>query len=289
MKKLVLTMICLLLGSSLALAQAKAGSVAPTKSGNQAQGKARRSGKVRHNNYTGCDVTAPLVNPDGSTFQDYIAPFADNYVKINLKAGHSYSVEAFDPTNQNVYGDQELFLYLVLPGCAGGDSFTDVAPYNPDISLGVADRISWIQATDAVQFIDIFNFDDINAHVYQMRVVDTTVYNSRWSTVVGFSTHYGFLNVTQFDIPAVLTVTEFGGTQHVVTPTIPGGGEKFEVISAGSDGSPGLQLPANLYGFSTFAYVGPAGAIKADGYFQAVQNGVFSIASTTWSPMEVQH
>ena len=122
----------------------------------------------------------------------------------------------------------------------------------------------------------------------EMRIVDTTLYNSRWSTVVGFTTHYGFLNTTEFDIGGTLTLTESGGTQHVVSFTVPAGGEVFEVVAGDGSGSPGLNLPPNLAGSATFAFVGSPGAIKADGYFQAVQHGVLVIAPTAWGPRNNQ-
>ncbi|MFI5117399.1 MAG: hypothetical protein ACHP8B_11965 [Terriglobales bacterium] len=272
MKKLGLLTICLLLINSMAFAQAR-----PAK-----QGKAG----IKPLNYTGCDPTAPLVNIIGAGFEDFMPVFGDNYVQVNLKAGHSYSAEVWDPRGQ--YASGGLFLFLVTAGCAGLDNFTDVAAMDPDLTNGFSDRISWIQASDSLEFIHISSFDTVASHNYNMRVVDTTLNNARWSTVVGFSTHYGFLNTTEFDIGGTLTLTESGGTQHVVTFTIPAGGEVFEVVAGDGSGSPGLNLPPNLAGSASFVFVGAAGAIKADGYFQAVQNGVFVIVPTAWAPKNNQ-
>ena len=275
MKKLGLLTICLLLINSMAFAQAKPGH---TKS------------RVHRLNDTGCDATTPAVYADGVGFVDFIDVFGDNFVKVNLKAGHSYAAEVWDPTEVfNVDSQGTSFLLILAVTCSGPqDNFTDVTAMDPDLSNGMANRISWIQGSDATEIIDVSSFDPNLAHNYHMRLVDTTLYNARWSTVVGFSTHYGFLNTTQSAISGTLTLTESGGTQHVVSFTIPAGGVAFKVISAGGDASPGLQLAPNLAGSATFTFVGPAGAIKPDGYFQAVQNGVLVMVATAWAPKNNQ-
>ena len=275
MKKLGLLTICLLLISSMVFAQAR-----PAKQG--------KSG-IKPLNYTGCDSSAPVVYINGAGFRDFIDIFGDNYVQVNLKAGHSYAAEAWDPTDQFYNDGGGLPLYVLLESvCGTYDNFTDVTGMDPDLSNGFSNRISWIQASDSLEYIHVSSFDNHVSHNYFLRVVDTTLNNSRWSTVVGFSTHYGFLNTTQSAISGTLTLTESGGTQHVVSFTIPAAGVAFKVISAGGDASPGLQLAPNLAGSATFTFVGPAGAIKPDGYFQAVQNGVFVIVPTAWSPKNNQ-
>jgi hypothetical protein len=256
----------------------------------------RKPGPAKHGksgikplNYTGCDSSAPVVYINGAGFRDFMPLFGDNYVQVNLKAGHSYAAEAWDPTDQFFNDGGGLPLYVLLESaCGTQDNFTDVTGMDPDLSNGFSNRISWIQASDSLEYVHVSSFDDHVSHNYFTRVVDTTLYNSRWSTVVGFSTHYGFQNTTEWDIGGTLTLTESGGTQHAVSFTIPAGGEIFEVISSGGDASPGLQLPPNLAGSANFVFVGAAGAIKADGYFQAVQNGVFVIVPTAWSPKNNQ-
>src|SRR5664280_45674 len=192
MKKFGLLTICLLLINSMAFAQAKPGH---TKS------------RVHRLKYTGCDATTPAVYADGVGFVDFIDVGGDNFVKVNLKAGHSYAAEVWDPTEGFTQGSP--FLLFLDVSCSGpGDNFTDVTAMDPDLSNGFANRISWIQGSDATEIIDVSSFDHNLAHNYHMRVVDTTLYNARWSTVVGFSTHYGFLNTTQSAISGTLTLTE---------------------------------------------------------------------------------
>ncbi len=300
MQKLWMTTCCLLLSSSLVLAQAKAGAVAQTKPGASGQAKAGASRQTRagkrskpqRKSYSGCDDTTPLASADGSTFTDSIldfSPYWDNFVMVNLKGGHSYAIEVWDPTeSQQTNEGGGVFLTPFESDCATVDSnWADIWDMDPDLSGGFSDRISVIQGSDDFEFIDVGNFDSLD-HTYYMRVVDTTLYNSRWSTVVGFSTHYGFLNTTETDISGTLTLTESGGTQHQVTFTIPAGGEVFETIAGDGSGSPGLNLGPNLAGSAMFAFVGSPGAIKADGYFQAVQNGVFVIVPTAWGPRDSQ-
>ena|ERR1035438_6563433 len=276
MKKLGLLTICLLLINSMAFAQAK-----PAKHG--------KSG-IKPLNYTVCDSSAPVVYINGAGFRDFIDIFGDNYVQVNLKAGHSYAAEAWDPTDQffnDNPGGLPLYVLLLHGDCTSDDS-TDVTGMDPDLSNGFSNRISWIQASDSLEYIHVSSFDNHVSHNYFLRIVDTTLYNARWSTVVGFSTHYGFLNTTESAISGTLTLTESGGTQHVVSFTIPAGGEVFEVVAGDGTGSPGLNLPPNLAGSASFVFVGAAGAIKPDGYFQAVQNGVFVIVPTAWSPKNNQ-
>ena len=159
---------------------------------------------------------------------------------------------------------------------------------DPDLSLMNADRISWIQSGTALDVLKLTNVDS-QFRSYVIRIVDTTLHNPRFSTVVGFSTHYGFLNLAGKDVQGMLTLSAHDGSTFQVSPTVPAGGQIFEVVSAGSDASPGLQLPPNDFGFADFAFIGPPGAISADGYFQAVQNGIFVIASTAWAPRNSQH
>jgi hypothetical protein len=305
MKKLMqqvwLTTMCLALSSSLVLAQAKAGAVAQTKPGASGQAKPGASRQTRggkrskpgRKSYSGCDASTPVAGADGSVFTDSIldfSPYYDNFVSVNLKAGHSYAIEVWDPTETNeTYLGNGVFLIPLLSDCATQDTaWVDIWDMDPDLSGGWNDRISVIQGSTDFEFIDVANFDGLN-HNYYMRVVDTTLYNSRWSTVVGFTTHYGFLNTTETDVQGTLTLTESNGTQVLpVTFTIPAGGEVFETIAGDGSGSPGLNLAPNLAGSAMFAFVGSPGAIKADGYFQAVQNGVFVIVPTAWGPRDSQ-
>jgi hypothetical protein len=289
MKKLGLFTICLLLINSIVLAQTKSGVVAQKKPGASGQARAERRMKPHRDNYGGCDVSTPVATTAGLGFRDFMPIFGDNFVMVNLKAGHSYSVEVWDPTEANQFWEGGgVFLIPTLDCSTADPNWSDIWTMDPDISGGFSDRVSRIQDSDVTEWIDISSFDTSLSHNYEMRIVDTTLYNSRWSTVVGFSTHYGFLNTTENNISGTLTLTESGGTQHVVNFTVPAGGEVFEVIAGDGSGSPGLNLPPNLAGSASFAFVGSPGAIKADGYFQAVQNGVFVIVPTAWGPRNNQ-
>jgi hypothetical protein len=302
MQQVWLTTMCLALSSSLVLAQAKAGVVAQPKPGASGQVKTGASRQTRvgkhskpgRKSYSFCDNTTPLASADGSVFTDSIldfSPYFDNFVMVNLKANHSYAIEVWDPTESQLtnQGGGVFLTPLLSSDCATIDgNWFDIWDMDPDLSGGWSDRISSIQPADSFEFIDVGNFDSGLNHNYYMRVVDTTLYNSRWSTVVGFTTHYGFLNTTESDVSGVLTLTESGGTQHTANFTVPAGGEVFETIAGDGSGSPGLNLPPNLAGSATFAFVGSPGAIRADGYFQAVQNGVFVIVPTAWGPRDTQ-
>jgi hypothetical protein len=273
MKNLLLFTLCLLLTASMAFAQLKPSGLA--------------NGKLVHRDgSTTCGGGDPILPTDGLPTSDTVSASSANYYFVHLKDGHSYSAEVWDATDPVNFVAAQLS--LLDSSCTNTLPTTDVVSMDPDMSLMFADRIAWFQAGDALDVLKMNNSASQTAH-YTIRIVDTTLHNSRWSTVVGFSTHYGFLNTTEIDIPGTLTLTESSGAQHVATFTVPAGGETFEVVSSGGDASPGLQLPPNLAGSASFAFVGAAGAIKADGYFQAVQNGVFVIVPTEWAPRNSQH
>jgi hypothetical protein len=155
----------------------------------------------------------------------------------------------------------------------------------PDLHGGFSRRVSWVQNSDASLNVALGNPDPNNSYTYDIRVTDLTLHSPRWSTVVGFSTHYGFLNNTSEPISGVLTITSVNPPATYSTPiAIPAHSEVFETIP-----SDALKVPANLYGFADFVFAGSPGAITADGYFQTVSNGVFSIAPTTFGPVNYQH
>ncbi len=225
----------------------------------------------------------PVLPTDGRESQWDQIFFQEQFFTINVKGGHSYSVEVWDTFDATVMLSPTI---QVLQGdCVTPVPVTDTTAMEPDLHGGFARRVSWIQSADATYQLGLINPDPNNTYVFQIRVTDTTLHSPRWSTVAGFSTHYGFLNNTSIDISGVLTLTSITPPQTYSTPlTIPAHNEAF--VSIPSDI---LKVPVNQYGFADFEFTGAPGAITADGYFQAVSNGVFSIAPTTFAAPNFQH
>jgi hypothetical protein len=226
----------------------------------------------------------PVLPTDGTLVgEDFIPAGSAAYYTVNLKQGRSYAIDLWDPLDQTAGLTPQI---LVLANdCATPISITDVTKYDPDLSGGFAARVSWIQSSDSLNYIFVMNPDVNNGYSYNIRITDTTLYSPRWSTIAGFSTHYGFLNTTAFTIPGVLTLTSIQPQQsYNLQLNISSNNEIFVAIPSNN-----FNIPADQYGFATLAYVGPPGAITGDGYFQTVTNGIFSIAPTTFGPANRQH
>ncbi|MGB8769077.1 MAG: hypothetical protein WCC92_05655 [Candidatus Korobacteraceae bacterium] len=272
MKKIGLFTICLLFISSMVFAQLRPSGPATGQ-------------RIHPDGASGCSGE-PILPTDGLATLDSVAGSSAAFYFVHLKDGHSYSAEVWDATDPAEVQGFSLSLMDFI--CGSTLSTTDVIAMDPDMSLMNADRISWIQSGDA---LDVLKMNNADTHFrsYTIRIVDTTLRNTRWSTTAGFGTHYGLLNTTESAISATLTAVESNGTHHVVDLTVPAGGELFEVIASDSGASSGLQLPANRAGYATLAYVGSPGALSVDGYFQAVQNGVIVLVSTPWAARNSQH
>ncbi len=263
MKKTFLLSLCLVLVSSIVLAQTKG---APAK-----QKQVKRYGGLQ----CGSD---PILPTDGAATSDFVGT-SPSYYLVHLKAGDSYSAELFDSTDLYVTGGAQLVL-LSSPGCAALPT-TDVVSLDPDLSNNFADRISWIQAADADGVLQVNNLDTSgNVYSYSIRIADTTLHNPRWSTFSGFITQYALVNNTNAAISGTLTLIDSTGTQYAAPVTVPAGGENFQTTG-------GLGVPANDFGFATFAFVGPAGGITADAYF--INSNATVIVPSTLAPRNYQH
>jgi hypothetical protein len=279
MKKILFTAVSLFLISSLAFAQVNTG-------------KATR--QIRTRRYGGFQCGGdPILPTDGSITADFVSAASSSYYYVHLKAGHSYSAEVWDPLDETIVAGSAQ-LALLATGTCSALSTTDVATMDPDLSNDFSDRISWIQASDADAILQVNNTDPVNFYNYSVRITDTTTRNARWSTALGgaFSTHYGFLNSTESAISGTLTLYESDGPVYTVQVNIPASGEVFETVcGTGSAGcsSQNIQVPSNKAGFATFVFIGPPGAVTADGYFQAAQSGGIVIVPTAWAPKNSQH
>lgn len=243
----------------------------------------RNASLTKHSAPTTCP-NDPVLAADGrESSEDLIFPASTAFYSINVKGGHSYSIEVWDTIDGTAMVSPVI---QVLKGdCTTAIVTPETTAMPPDLSGGFSKRVSWTQTADATYQVAVSNPDQNNAYYYQIRVADTTLHSPRWSTLVGFSTHYGFLNNTSTDINGVLTLKSVN-TQETfsATVTIPAHNEAFVAIP-----STNYQVPADRYGFADFTFVGSPGAITADGYFQTVTNGIFSIAPTIFVPVNYQH
>jgi hypothetical protein len=203
---------------------------------------------------------------------------ASNSYLVHLKDGHSYSAEIYDSTD-GIISATPVFALYSSPGSGCSKLTTsDVTGVDPDLTNNFAARISWIQSGNADAVLGVTNPDSQHPYKYNIRIVDTTLHNPRWSTYSGFSTQYAFVNNTSVPITGTLTVYDNSGTVlETATIPVPASGENFQTVSA----------QPNHFGFATFAYVGPAGAITADAYF--INGSATIIVPSSFGPRNYQH
>jgi hypothetical protein len=243
-KACLISVVCLLL-ASLALAQTK-------------PGRTRPSG-IRIATTCGAD---PVLPSDGTVnLEDFIGAATTAYYNLNVKGGHSYSVEvwdAVDPTAGVVPAIQ-----LLASNCSTQVQSTNVTSVDPDLSGGFAGRISWIQASAASIHIALNNPDQANGYTFVIRVTDTTLFNPRWSTYSGYSTSWGLTNTTPTDLNGTMTVYDSTGSVLATHATT------LKAAQPNFLDTGGLGVPNNHAGYAGFAYIGPPGAIVGDGFMIA--------------------
>lgn len=234
-----------------------------------------------------CGPGNPTIKADGSVLAaDYVSAGYWSVYRAYLSAGHSYAFEVWNPyaAVDQTYskGRPSVELWDSSGLFCNRGSWTDVAAINPALNSGFSGRISWIQGSDALEFPAIDNLDDTDGYTYNIRLVDTTLFNPRWSTYSGFATQWGFNNNSNSSISGTLTIYDSNGsvlkTKNV---SLPAGRVTFY-----SSGPSDLNLPNNKAGTAMFAYIGPPGAIQADAYFLNASGSV--IVPSKFEPRNVQ-
>src|SRR5208337_2831608 len=196
------------------------------------------------------------------------------------QTGHSYSVEFVSPTdnytNSNsppvwfgwftVYGPNDT----LSSSCVGTSTlvYKDTYQYSPVLQVngaGDGQRRSFLAPSAGNPYlIRIANMG--GAGNYSFRVVDTTLFNPRWSTWSGYDTQWGFLNLSDMPIDCTFTVYDSGNNQLAARQftLAPGGqpGSQVMRISSAAD----LNLPRNASGYAVLAHTGPPTAILPDAY-----------------------
>ncbi len=216
--------------------------------------------------------------------------------------GHSYSVEVAEPMAKSTISFNNFGTVLRAGSdINAGDHCNDTtAPlFNSGVVIttgsdpvgiqGNFTRMSFIATTtlaDATHayFIIVTNRDNSNAHDLSVRVVDTTLYNPRWSTSQGYITVYGFMNTTNQTIHAFLKVNiAFGGSGFVTySPAgIAPGAQLLVAVGPGLT----INIPAGEGGTATLAHDGPPGGLMVDAYFA---NSV-SLVPAVFAPRNSQH
>lgn len=244
MKKMSLVVVLCLILTTVALAQGKGGA----------------NKLVIQNAPADCSAP-PVLSSDGVvTSEDFIAISSSAYYTINVKAGHSYSIEVWDPFDPVTLNIAPV-IDVLTSGCGSSIKPTDVTAWDPDFSGGFARRVSWVQATDATLNISVTNPDPNFGYTYYIRTDDTTLTNPRWSTYSGYDTQWGLYNTTNKTISGTLKVINVDGTLLATVPvTAPAGLSTFVIARASG-------VPADHVGNAVFTFIGPPGGILADAYF----------------------
>lgn len=244
-KAYLISVLCLLL-ASLALAQTK-----QTKQGRTVPSAIKGAP-------TTCGLD-PVLSSDGTvTSEDFIANASSAYYNLNVKGGHSYSIEVWDPFD--LTAGVAPVIQLLASDCSTHVSSTDVTNMDPDLGGGFSHRISWIQAADQSIHIAVNNPDQNDGYSYYIRVTDTTLFNPRWSTYSGYQSTWGLTNTTPTDISGTMTVIDASGSVLATFPaTFKGAQPTFLTTQQ-------LGIPADHVGYANFTYIGPPGAFVGDGF-----------------------
>jgi hypothetical protein len=191
------------------------------------------------------------------------------------QAGHSYSVE-FVPNDNENSNDSIHFTNLTIwgpndvpglqqNGCRGASTLPVVATsrYTPAVArdiYGSGQRLSLIQSVSGWNIMAITNTG--GKADYSYRVIDTTLFNARWSTWAGYDSQWGFTNTSDMTISGTLSV--YDGANRLLASasvTIPPGAQTFR-----TSGSTDLNLPRNSSGYAIFTYNGSPQAVIGDAY-----------------------
>lgn len=190
------------------------------------------------------------------------------------QSGHSYSVEFVSPTdNEPSLGQTVAFNSFqiwgprdVLISCGGTSSVNKIPThaYSPALmrspGYGDGERFAFVASSSGLYLMTMSNSGSTGD--YSFRVVDTTLFNPRWSTWTGFETQWGLMNLSDMDIQGTFSVYDSSSKLlKSVAFTVPAG-----QLAARYSGNTDLNLPRNTMGYVVFASSGPPGAILGDAY-----------------------
>lgn len=219
-------------------------------------------------------VEDPILLTDGSSAQDIVSTGSGgtgpNYYLVHLKVGHSYSAEMWAPTSDQLPVTGGAQLTLLSPSGCSPVATTDFAGVDPDLSDSFGDRISLHSQSNQDLTLEASSLDESGTlYQYLIRITDTTLWNTNWSTFSTLAMQYDFTNVTASTLSGELTVTDVigGNTTYTSYFLVPPKQQVTKIVAATGIASTGLQVPANHQGYASFAFLGPAGGIVADANF----------------------
>jgi len=211
-----------------------------------------------------------VVTPDGrpTYIFDYLSANTSYYWGFYGQAGHSYSIEmVYDFDNDARSGAPGNYYPRVYN--VGDDFCSNISslhysftgPWAPVLNWRWSLRYGFIAPSNG-----LYGFtasENSNGGYISFRVVDTTMFNPRWSTYSGFVSTWGISNTSDHDINGTLTIYDSAGNVVGVphNETFRAGQVRY-FFSDPSD----LNLPSGMAGSATFAYAGPPGAILADAF-----------------------
>jgi hypothetical protein len=215
---------------------------------------------------TVCTVgTLSTLVTDGRIVHSNIPDSATFFWQFDGFKGRSYSIEvtsdvdSLPPAVITVYNTVDDCTTTISTLTLNSNTGTD------PVLLSAGIRRTFVAPNDGFYVIKMAN-GATGAHLYNIRVTDTTLYNPRWSTYSGFITQWGFRNTTNTSVNVTLTATRVlppGASTQIAFP-VPAHGEVFKLIAAsGGD----INVGASQAGYAEAAHDGPPGAIAADAYF----------------------
>ena len=226
-------------------------------------------------------INPSLIVPDGRIVTSQFAGSINGYTPTYWygfygQATHSYSVE-FVPTvdnedtsnainfaNLTVWGPTDIGA-LQINSCFGSTSVSwtstqSAAPAIARSKYGSGQRLSFTAQVSGLYILSITNTQAAGSYSY--RVVDTTMFGARWSTLSGYDSHWSFTNFSDIAITGILNIYESSGRLVMAAPvTLPAGGHTSHFT-----GPSDLNIQRNDAGYAVFSYNGPPQAILADSY-----------------------
>jgi hypothetical protein len=219
---------------------------------------------------TTCE-NAIFVMPDASPHDgELTAALQFRWYRFVARANRSYTIvlENMSPSDTNRLMGMGVPRVgacggPTVPGVSSTQTFEPVA-MDGDFTTGVgAVRYSFEVNTDTSLFFTPHNniIGGGGPGKFRVRVVDTTLFSPRWSTLGGFFTSWAFQNTT--DASCSVTLRVLGATPAVPPATFAVAGES--VVFRDSRPSD-LNVPASQRGNVIATHNCPPGAIQADAF-----------------------
>jgi hypothetical protein len=226
-------------------------------------------------------ANAILLVPDGATQTGDIAASPASglrYFRFVAKASRSYAVMLENLVSPDQQG--EIAVGSVTASCGGApltvnDSADLFEPIGLDTGAGVgAARVALKSPGDGVLFFAVNgHINASGASQFRVRVVETTLFSSLWSTATGFDTSYRLYNTTNASCSVTLSLrldndaAAAGGTSSV-TFALPGNSTVTRLAGAADMG-----VTAGQAGHTVITHDCPPGALQVQAYLSQASTG----------------